>query len=234
MDITAFLLGQKDLNISVLELLPLCTVPFIYSSCDSHYNKGEVNNMARERKFSDRELYQATKELLLNYGYEGYTFTLLANQLDVSRAAIYKYYDNKEELLSEYMLYELTTFLNELKKVGKEKTFSDQFHALFNFIFDDMSLYVLRDIGMQIPNANKKVAANKQKISNIHIELYTSLQHFIDLGRREKILREDIPSNLVLGMIFQTVNIPNTEGIPHQDWVNTIKDVISHGIFKSE
>jgi TetR/AcrR family transcriptional regulator, repressor of fatR-cypB operon len=193
-----------------------------------------VNDMARERKFSREELYQATRELLLNHGYEGYTFTLLANQLDVSRAAIYKYYDNKEELLSEYMLYELTSFLNELKKVSREKTFTDQFHAIFNFIFDDMSLYLLRDMGMQIPNINAKVADYKQKISEVHTELYTSLQQFIDLGRDEKMLRKDIPSNIVIGMIFQTVNIPNTEGIPHQDWVNTIKDVICHGIFINE
>jgi TetR/AcrR family transcriptional regulator, repressor of fatR-cypB operon len=187
--------------------------------------------MARERKFSREELYLETKELLLHHGYEGYTFTLLANQLDISRAAIYKYYDNKEELLSEYMLYELTNFLNELKKVSREKTFSDQFHALFEFIFADMSLYRLRDIGLQIPKANKKVADNKQKISKIIAELYTSLQHFIDLGRSEKKLRDDIPNSLIIGMIFQTVNIPNTEKIPHEDWVKKIKDVICHGIF---
>ncbi|WP_026908716.1 TetR/AcrR family transcriptional regulator [Paucisalibacillus globulus] len=190
--------------------------------------------MARERKFSNRELYQATKELLLSHGYEGYTFTLLANQLDVSRAAIYKYYENKEELLSEYMLYELTNFLTKLKEVNKEKTFLDQFHALFDVIFDDMSLYQLREIGIQIPKVNKKVAMNKQKISHIITELYTSLQHFIDLGRHEKILRGDIPSNIVLGMIFQTVNIPNTEGISHQDWVNSMKDVICNGMFINE
>ncbi|WP_042144481.1 TetR/AcrR family transcriptional regulator [Paucisalibacillus sp. EB02] len=187
--------------------------------------------MARERKFSREELYRSTKELLLQYGYEGYTFTLLANQLNVSRAAIYKYYENKEELLSEYMLYELTSFLYLLKKVTREKTFTDQFHALFDVIFADMSLYQLREIGIQIPKVNKKVAANKQNISEIVTELYTSLQHFIDLGRSEKKLRDDIPSNLIIGMIFQTVNIPNTEGVPHQDWVKKIKEVICHGVF---
>jgi TetR/AcrR family transcriptional regulator, repressor of fatR-cypB operon len=187
--------------------------------------------MARERKFSKEEIYQTTKQLLLNYGYEGYTFTLLANKLDVSRAAIYKYYDNKEELLCEYMLYELNSFLNNLKKVSEEKTFSNQFNALFNIIFNDMSLYQLRDMGMQIPNVNKKVTTYKQKISEIHINLYTSLQAFIELGKREKMLRDDIPGNLVIGMIFQTVNVPNTEGIPHQEWVEKIKSVIRHGIF---
>ncbi|GGA77937.1 TetR/AcrR family transcriptional regulator [Ornithinibacillus halotolerans] len=187
--------------------------------------------MARERKFSNEELYQTTKQLLLQYGYEGYTITLLANQLDVSRAAIYKYYDNKEELLSEYMVYEFESFLSKLEKISEEKTFSDQFNALFAFIFNDMSLYQLREMGMQIPTVNKTIAKNKQKLSEIHKILYTSLEEFIQLGKQEKVIREDIPSNIVLGLIFQTVNIPNTEGMPHQLWVEKIKEVVCHGLF---
>ena len=41
--------------------------------------------MARERKFSLEELFQTTKQLLLDYGYEGFTFSLLADQLEVAR-----------------------------------------------------------------------------------------------------------------------------------------------------
>jgi TetR/AcrR family transcriptional regulator, repressor of fatR-cypB operon len=190
--------------------------------------------MARERKISTEELYQATKQLLLDRGYDGYTFTLLANRLDVSRAAIYKYYENKEELLSEYMIYELQLFIDNLSIVNQEKTFQDQFHALFNFIFNDMSIYKIREIGMQIPTVNQKVAKNKHKLEKMHIQLYTSLQKFIEFGRREKVLKEDIPPSLVLGLIFQTVNIPNMDGIPHSDWVDKIKEIMCHGMFHNK
>ncbi|WP_010098341.1 TetR/AcrR family transcriptional regulator [Ornithinibacillus scapharcae] len=189
--------------------------------------------MARERKFSKEELYQITKKLLLDHGYDGYTFTLLANQLEVSRAAIYKYYDNKEELLIEYMVFELNTFLQHLKEISKKDTFMDQFEALFDIIFNDMSIYKIREIGMHIPTVNDKVAAYKKKLDRLHVELYDSLQGFIRLGREEKVLKEDIPSNLVLGMIFQTVNIPNTTGLTHLEWVNTLKKVICHGMFRN-
>jgi len=187
--------------------------------------------MARERKFTQEELYQATKQLLLEHGYEGYTFTLLANQLNISRAAIYKYYDNKDELLSEYMVYELDAFLRQLHEISKVETFTGQFDALFAVLFNDMSLYQLRDMGMQIVNVNKKVAANKRKISELHTRLYTSLQQFVDQGKQEQKIRDDIPSTMVLGMIFQTVNIPNTEGLQQQAWVKKLKEVICHGIF---
>lgn len=189
--------------------------------------------MARERKFSKEELYQTTKKLLLEHGYDGYTFTLLASHLEVSRAAIYKYYENKEELLIEYMVFELSAFLQQLKLISKKVTFIEQFDALFEIIFNDMSIYKIREIGIHIPTVNDKVAGYKKKLEELHIELYDSLQEFIKLGRAEKVLIEDIPSNLVLGMIFQTVNIPNTTGLPHSEWVSTLKKVICHGMFRN-
>lgn len=67
--------------------------------------------MARERKFSSDEIFNTTKILLLKYGYEGYTFSLLADTLNVSRAAIYKYYVNKEELIFDYLVSALKKYI---------------------------------------------------------------------------------------------------------------------------
>ena len=190
--------------------------------------------MARERKFTKEDLYTASKQLLLKHGYEGYSFTLLANELNISRAAIYKYYENKEELLSEYMLFELRNFLHDLALINKKSTFIDQFHALFDILFKDMSIYQIREIGMQIQTVNKKVEKNKKELEKLHIELYSSLQNFINIGRSEKVLRENIPEGLILGIIFHTVNIPNTSGLPHDEWVQILKEVISHGMFTKD
>ncbi|CAM5220520.1 TetR family transcriptional regulator OS=Ureibacillus acetophenoni OX=614649 GN=SAMN05877842_10523 PE=4 SV=1 [Ureibacillus acetophenoni] len=189
--------------------------------------------MAREKKFTNEELYHAVKHLLLKHGYDGFTFTVLASYLDVSRAAIYKYYENKEELLSEYMVYELEKFLNDMKVIGEKKTFQEQFDALFDMIFSDLSLYEIRTMGMQIPIINNKIKANKQKISGIIIDLFASLQQFVELGKKESVFKEELPNNLILGMIFETVNIRNQNNIPLPEWVEMIKDVISHGLFKN-
>ncbi|CAM5205364.1 TetR family transcriptional regulator OS=Ureibacillus acetophenoni OX=614649 GN=SAMN05877842_10523 PE=4 SV=1 [Ureibacillus acetophenoni] len=158
---------------------------------------------------------------------------MLASYLDVSRAAIYKYYENKEELLSEYMVYELEKFLNDMKVIGEKKTFQEQFDALFDMIFSDLSLYEIRTMGMQIPIINNKIKANKQKISGIIIDLFASLQQFVELGKKESVFKEELPNNLILGMIFETVNIRNQNNIPLPEWVEMIKDVISHGLFKN-
>ncbi|HWL25490.1 MAG TPA: TetR/AcrR family transcriptional regulator [Ureibacillus sp.] len=189
--------------------------------------------MAREKKFTKEELYHAVKHLLLKHGYEGFTFTILASYLEVSRAAIYKYYENKEELLSEYMVYELEKFLHDMKQIGEKETFSEQFDALFDMIFADLSLYEIRAMGMQIPNINKKIKMYKQKISGIIGELFASLQQFVELGKQENLIKKDIPNNLILGLIFETVSIRNTSGMPLSEWVEMIKGVIRHGMFEN-
>ncbi len=56
--------------------------------------------MARERKFTDEELFKATKLLLIGDGYDAFTFSKLASMMEVSRGSIYKYYENRPKRLS--------------------------------------------------------------------------------------------------------------------------------------
>ncbi|MBP1950182.1 TetR/AcrR family transcriptional regulator [Virgibacillus litoralis] len=91
--------------------------------------------MARERKFSDKTLYNAAKHILLNNGYEGFTFSLLADELKVSRGALYKYYENKEELIMDYMIFEMNRFLAELKEINNYDRFDSQFDFLIKLMF---------------------------------------------------------------------------------------------------
>lgn len=189
--------------------------------------------MARERKFSIEELYQTTKELLLLHGYEGFTFSLLAERLDVSRGTLYKYYENKEELITDYMLDEMDKFLLKLQKIEQYEGFQLQFNKLIELIFEHSEIHQIIIIALQIPaNATKKVKLNKAKLDVLHLDMYKHLQGFIHLGREEKKLKAHIPDGLILGFIFQTIAIPNHFGIPHTEWVKSIKEIISHGMFK--
>ncbi|MFD2043246.1 TetR/AcrR family transcriptional regulator [Ornithinibacillus salinisoli] len=188
--------------------------------------------MARERKFSINELYQATRQLLLDHGYDGFTFSLLANRLEVSRGALYKYFENKEELVSEFMVYELNQFMVHLQRIHEYTSFKAQFDYLINLIFDDRDIHRLREIGLQIPRStNKKVTANQEKLDQLHQDMYTNLQSFVSLGKKENIVKSHIPDGLILGMIFQTIAIPNHELVPHADWIASIKEIIVDGMF---
>ena len=187
--------------------------------------------MARERKFSTSELFHVTKDILLNHGYEGFTFSVVAERLDVSRGTVYKYYDNKEELITDYMVFEMNQFLADLVKIESYRDFESQFEYLLNLIFKDSSIYKIIEMVQHIPiNINSRVKENIEKLEKLRLDMYKDLQNFIRIGREEQKLRADIPDGLLLGYIFQSIAIPNHFGIPHSEWVHSIKEVIRHGM----
>lgn len=190
--------------------------------------------MARERKFSTDDLFLATKQLLLQLGYEGFTFSHLADQLEVARGTIYKYYENKEELITDYMLYEMELFLFELKEIRDIQGFMNQLDFLLQLIFRNSTLHQIIEVGRNIPvNSSEKVKVNKNKLDRNHLEMYGHLHEFVKLGKREEILNPKLPDNLILGFIFQSIAIPNHYNVPHTEWVEAIKEIICHGIFTS-
>jgi TetR/AcrR family transcriptional regulator, repressor of fatR-cypB operon len=195
------------------------------------YNGFGGEDMARERKFTTDELFHATKLLLLKHGYEGFTFSVLADYLHVSRGAIYKYYENKEELISEFMLYEMNQFLNDIEGIEQIGSFQDQLDFLIRAMFKNDKIQHLIEMGKEIPKStNEKASANKEKLELLHLQMYYNLQGFIRKGKEEKKLKSSIPDALILGYIFQSVAIPNHFAIPQTEWVNSIKEMICHGI----
>ncbi len=188
--------------------------------------------MARERKFSTEELFQATEKILLQYGYEGFTFSLLAEKIKVSRGAIYKYYENKEELIFDYMIAEMETFLSKLSEIENQEGFSAQFDFLMNAIFAKTEIHTLIGVTQHIPvHSNKKIKDKKARLDQFHLDMYKHLQNFIKLGRAERILKPEIPDGLILGFIFQSITIPNHFGITKDEWIHSIKEILSHGMF---
>ncbi|HWL12631.1 MAG TPA: TetR/AcrR family transcriptional regulator [Ureibacillus sp.] len=189
--------------------------------------------MARERKFSTDDLYRATKQLLLQHGYEGFSFSLLAENLNISRGAIYKYFENREELISNFMQFEMKLFLGELKEIEKKESFDEKLTFLLEVIFRNSTIPQLIEIGQRLPiNENAKVKENILHLENMHLDMYKYLQGFIEQGKQEEKLNAAIPDSLILGIIFQSIMIPNHFGIPQSQWVRSIKEVLCHGILK--
>lgn len=188
--------------------------------------------MARERKFSTEDLFDLTKQLLLKHGYEGFSFGIIARQLNVSRGALYKYYDNKEALITDYMVFETEQFIERLKKINELPDFDTQFDYLLHLILDDSEVQQIRRMAMKIPDINhEKVKANKEKISSLHIDMYTALKSFVDLGKHDNHLKENLPEELILGFIFHAIDLPNSGNTPYPEWIEYVKEIICHGIF---
>ncbi|ALC92217.1 TetR family transcriptional regulator [Bacillus sp. FJAT-18017] len=190
--------------------------------------------MARDRKFSTDELFRETQRLLLEHGYEGFTFSVLAEALNVSRGTLYKYYQNREELITEFMLYEMNQFLFEVKEIDPIEGFLPKLNFLLNLMFKNPKLKQLIEIGQQVPaGIDEKVRQNKAQLEKLHLQMYNSLQSFIEAGRQEGILKPELPDALILGYIFQSVSIPNHFGIPQDEWIAGIRKLICYGMVKN-
>lgn len=61
--------------------------------------------------------------------------------------------------------------------------------------------------------------------------IYGRLQQLIQLGRKEQVLKEEIPDELILGFIFNSVAIPRGE-VPWDQWVKSIEEIIFYGMVK--
>ena len=60
--------------------------------------------MARQKLHID-ELYEVSGKILVEKGYAGFHFKLVADQLNVSRSTIYEYFSNKDELIASLMVH---------------------------------------------------------------------------------------------------------------------------------
>ena len=189
--------------------------------------------MARERKFNTVDLFHEAKQLLLEHGYDGFTFSLLADRIEVSRAALYKYYENKEELITDFMIYEMEQFILELKEIEKLNGFEQQFDFLMDLIFTKTEIHHLIKVAVHVLARLERSNVNKEKLEKLPLEMYNYLNSFILKGKEEGKLKSHIPDSLVIGFILQSVAIPNHFGIPHQEWLNSIKEIIRQGMFNN-
>ncbi len=188
--------------------------------------------MARERKFTTRELFHAVKHLLLEHGYDAFHFGLMAERLEVSRASLYKYYKNKDELITALMNDEMDAFLVELAAVEQIEGFEAQYDRLVDLFFQKKDVLPLIQIArhmMQRMEADSQ--QQRQQLEQLPLAMYETLQRLIAQGKQAGVLKAHLPDSVMLGLLFQTIAVPNHYNIPHAEWVAAMKEVLGQGMF---
>ncbi|MBK3495852.1 TetR/AcrR family transcriptional regulator [Viridibacillus sp. YIM B01967] len=187
--------------------------------------------MPRERKFSTDEIFNTTQLLLMKYGYEGFTFSLLARALDVSRAAIYKYYMNKEELILDYMNSTMQEVYDDLQSIDQQATFQVQLDELLTKIYQYKDLHQIFEMTYYIQeNASEIVMQKKTSLKQITVNMYDVLQKLIEQGKKERFLNKKMPRDLILVFMLRSISTPNRLGFAQEEWIRSIKELICYGI----
>ena len=187
--------------------------------------------MGRNKKFSLEELFDATEQLLLSVGYEGFTVGLVAEQLNVSRAAIYKYYTNKEALIADFMVERMASFMEEIEHIPQQQSFQLQIDYLLSVIFRSKDLHQVLSYAHAIhTRGDRDIEQKIQQLNSMHRHMYAPMQKMIEQGKLEGILKAHIPNDLILSFIFQSISIPNHTRIDETQFLAAVKEMIFSGI----
>ena len=193
------------------------------------------NALARERKFSTTEIFRETERLLLTVGYEGYTISLLAEALNVSRAAIYKYYTNKEQLVVDFMLEHMEKMIRQFASIDSTASFTVQLDEVLDIVLESKDLHRIFSMAHVINTKGKEEIEKKiVHLNELHKEMYIPLQAMVNKGKEEGLLKESIPNSLILAFIFQSIDLPNHMNIPKDRFLKSIKTLVCSGILKEQ
>lgn len=88
--------------------------------------------MMAKQKMNIDELYAATGKILVEKGYAGFHFKLVADQLNVSRSTIYEYFSNKDELIASLMVHLMDTIMAEYEGLDVLSDPLDKLRRIFD------------------------------------------------------------------------------------------------------
>jgi AcrR family transcriptional regulator len=174
--------------------------------------------MGRKQTFTETELLDMTKKLVLDHGYDGFHLKLLSQHLSGARSTIYQYYANKEEIVAACMKRVIAAVLDKALTINEANPM-DALEQLLLIYVEESSLHQLLGDASKINTANSAAAARDLEfIEEAHKTLKIQLSGLFARAQQEKSLRQDIPLPVLIGVFFNLINTPNMLNIPTPDW----------------
>ncbi|MDE1549340.1 TetR/AcrR family transcriptional regulator [Jeotgalibaca caeni] len=189
--------------------------------------------MARKKTFTQEELYAATHDLILEVGYDVFSFQLLAKELDITRTALYKHYANKNELLQAYLNYQLEQVVEEIEETVWPATYAEKISLLMDIVFGYADTHA---ISAMVPTQKwtKENEGNPDiiKSKGLHMRFFGFIQQVIEEGKDTGFLNPEIPSMIMIETIFHSINLPNQAGLSREEYTYFVKKMLFEGILK--
>lgn len=190
--------------------------------------------MARKKTFTEEELYQATQDLMLEVGYDTFSFQLLAQELDITRTALYKHYSNKNELLQAYLNHQMERVVARIETTEWSEEYAERLTTLLDLIFDYADTHA---ISAMVPTRQwtKENADDPDIIRSkeLHRNFFGFIQQVIEEGKEQDFLNPEIPSMVMIEAIFHSINLPNRAGLPAEEQAYYVKKMLFEGILKT-
>ncbi len=173
--------------------------------------------MGRKQSFTETELLDVTKRLILEHGYDGFHLKLLSQHLPGARSTIYQYYSNKEEIVAACMKRVISNVLENASSIDETDPMI-ALRQLLHVYLEESRLHQLLGDAQKIHSDHIKVIDDLQFIEMAHSSLKVQLARLFEQAQKENNLREDIPLPVLIGTFFNLINTPNMLNVPTDQW----------------
>ncbi|CAI6084106.1 TetR/AcrR family transcriptional regulator [Cohnella sp. JJ-181] len=173
--------------------------------------------MGRKQSFTETELLDVTKRLILEHGYDGFHLKLLSQHLHGARSTIYQYYANKEEIVAACMKRVISDVLNKASLLDETDTMTALQHLLHIYL-EESKLHQLLGDAHKIKTDNVKALDDLEFVEQAHSSLKVQLSRLFERAQQEKKIRTDMPLPILVGTFFNLINTPNMMNIPPHQW----------------
>ncbi|MFC4810145.1 TetR/AcrR family transcriptional regulator [Paenibacillus sp. GCM10023250] len=174
--------------------------------------------MGRKQSYTESELLDLTKKLVLERGYDGFHLKLLSQHLPGARSTIYQYYSNKEEIVAACMKRVIKGVIEKASKID-ETDAMQALQELLGIYVEESKLHQLLGDAHKINTTNSEAASRDlEVVEQAHATLKVQLTRLFQRAQQEQNLREDIPLPVLIGGFFNLINTPNMMNIPTPEW----------------
>ena len=169
------------------------------------------------------EILQTALSQFLKFGIRGMSIKRLIEPLGISTKTVYKYYKNKEELLTEVLEHISNKAIEEVETVRKNHQCPIEIMFIFGTRIDDATSQEKNAFVLQLIKYYPEVFHQHQKSISIKIEeiLKQNFERGVELGY----YRTDIPTDLFIKflttLLFSVDVSPLFEDIKDKKYIST-------------
>ncbi|TXK46785.1 TetR/AcrR family transcriptional regulator [Lactococcus sp. dk322] len=159
-------------------------------------------------KITREDIFKESKYQLLKYGYDYFNFTSLSSALSVTRAALYKYYKSKDELIIDLMNEEMANFLKDFKHIFESKINDKVLKEILIKMAHFSDIHRLLESTFRIDYDNQYRYKDKfESLQNYHLLLNTYLNDIVDTCKSLGFFSKELDNNFIIKFITNSVNI---------------------------
>lgn len=186
--------------------------------------------MKIRKKLEHQTLMEKTEKLLLEQGYGGFNFSILSKHLNIGRSTLYEYYASKDELVAEYMTELMANYTKELTLITEESDAETQLTQLIQLMIKYAHIHDVLQMIPLMQSDSKPVQKVKDDFVEDHLVIINHIIDIVELGKEQAVIREEIPTTILVNLLFNTINKPSSIDMDLNTWADWVWEIISNGV----